>query len=74
MVAFAMDKNYQGAIDILRADPGIVGTLSTICIATMLTGGHAENALPQSALMKVIANDKAEFTLLADSVATDPHR
>jgi carboxypeptidase PM20D1 len=92
MVAFANDKKDQSAIDVLRADPGIVGTLGTTCIATMLRGGHAENALPQSAtatincrifpensveqtqatLINVIGNDNVEFTILADSVATDP--
>jgi acetylornithine deacetylase/succinyl-diaminopimelate desuccinylase-like protein len=33
----------------ISKDPGSVGLLRTTCIATMLQGGHAENALPQSA-------------------------
>jgi acetylornithine deacetylase/succinyl-diaminopimelate desuccinylase-like protein len=33
----------------LSADPAYVGQIRTTCIATMLDGGHALNALPQSA-------------------------
>lgn len=46
---FSADPSDAKAIEILRADPGYVGTLGTTCIATMLKAGHAENALPQSA-------------------------
>ena len=41
------------AIDRLRAIPYLGAGLRTTCVATMLTGGHAENALPQSATAKV---------------------
>ena len=37
------------ATDALSRDGGYVGKLRTTCVATMLQGGHAENALPQSA-------------------------
>ncbi len=33
----------------LRASPSYVGQTRTTCVATMLDGGHGENALPQSA-------------------------
>ncbi|WP_226700104.1 M20/M25/M40 family metallo-hydrolase [Qipengyuania gaetbuli] len=46
---FAADPSDASAIEIIRADPSLVGTLGTTCVATMLKGGHAQNALPQSA-------------------------
>jgi acetylornithine deacetylase/succinyl-diaminopimelate desuccinylase-like protein len=46
---FVADQNDQGAIATLRAQPGWVGQIGTTCVATMVTGGHAPNALPQSA-------------------------
>jgi acetylornithine deacetylase/succinyl-diaminopimelate desuccinylase-like protein len=49
MRAFAADPTDEAAIAVLRASPETVGTLGTTCVATMLTAGHAENALPQSA-------------------------
>ncbi len=53
MRAFAADPTDEAAIAVLRANPETVGTLSTTCVATMLRGGHAENALPQSATATV---------------------
>jgi acetylornithine deacetylase/succinyl-diaminopimelate desuccinylase-like protein len=41
------------AIERLSAIPYINSDLRTTCVATMLTGGHAENALPQSATATV---------------------
>ena len=41
------------AADILAAEPEYVGLTRTTCVATMLKGGHAENALPQSAAANV---------------------
>jgi acetylornithine deacetylase/succinyl-diaminopimelate desuccinylase-like protein len=38
----------QAAAEIAK-DPAFVGRIRTTCVATMLAGGHAENALPQSA-------------------------
>ena len=49
MLAFVDNPEDQDAIATLRANPDMVGTTGTTCIATMLRGGHAENALPQSA-------------------------
>ena len=53
MRAFAADPTDASAIAVLRANPETVGTLGTTCVATMLRGGHAENALPQSATATV---------------------
>jgi acetylornithine deacetylase/succinyl-diaminopimelate desuccinylase-like protein len=38
-----------GAVSILAAVPAYNARLRTTCVATMLDGGHAENALPQRA-------------------------
>jgi acetylornithine deacetylase/succinyl-diaminopimelate desuccinylase-like protein len=53
MRAFAADSTDEAAIAVLRATPETVGTIGTTCVATMLRGGHAENALPQSATATV---------------------
>jgi len=39
----------EEASEILSRNPALVGMTRTTCVATKLTGGHAENALPQSA-------------------------
>ena len=48
MKAFAKNPKNMYAIKKLKSN-GYGGTLGTTCVATMLRGGHAENALPQSA-------------------------
>jgi len=53
MRTFADDPTDEDAIATLRANPGTQGTISTTCVATMLSAGHAENALPQSATATV---------------------
>jgi len=53
MTAFAANPRDSAAIATLSADPGEVGKLRTTCVATMLRGGHAENALPQTATATV---------------------
>ena len=53
MVRFAADPTDQAAIATLRADPEYVGQIGTTCVATMLAGGHALNALPQKASISV---------------------
>jgi acetylornithine deacetylase/succinyl-diaminopimelate desuccinylase-like protein len=49
MRAFAANPNDAKAATTLSADPAYVGQIRTTCIATMLDGGHALNALPQRA-------------------------
>ncbi|MGV9006593.1 MAG: M20/M25/M40 family metallo-hydrolase [Brevundimonas sp.] len=49
----AVDPADAGAIAALDADPEYVGLIRTTCIATMINGGHAPNALPQRATANV---------------------
>lgn len=49
MQAFAANPQDAAAADVLWANPAYVGSTRTTCVATMLRGGHAENALPQQA-------------------------
>ena len=49
MRAYAANIADQAAIATLRASPAHVGKVSTTCVPTMLSGGHAQNALPQRA-------------------------
>jgi acetylornithine deacetylase/succinyl-diaminopimelate desuccinylase-like protein len=49
MRKFAQDPHDSAAADVLYDSPADVGKTRTTCVATLLRGGHAENALPQSA-------------------------
>ena len=49
MSRFANDPHDKAASDVLANSPADVGRIMTTCVATLLRGGHAENALPQSA-------------------------
>jgi acetylornithine deacetylase/succinyl-diaminopimelate desuccinylase-like protein len=53
MRRFAADPTDATAAQFLSADPHYVGMLRTTCIPTMLRGGHAENALPETATVNV---------------------
>ena len=53
MARFAESPTDQQAIATLRADPATVGQIGTTCVATMVSGGHAENALPQRATANI---------------------
>jgi acetylornithine deacetylase/succinyl-diaminopimelate desuccinylase-like protein len=53
MRAFAKDPTDQQAIAVLTADPAYVGQIGTTCVATMVSGGHALNALPQRATANI---------------------
>jgi carboxypeptidase PM20D1 len=53
MARFAEDPEDAWASDILWLQPEYVGITRTTCVATMLRGGHAENALPQTATATV---------------------
>jgi len=49
MRAFARNPADAEAVAILRADPSMIGKVETTCVPTMVSGGHAANALPQRA-------------------------
>lgn len=53
MSAFAKNPSDKAASDKLASDPNYNGILHTTCIATMLGGGHATNALPQRATANI---------------------
>jgi len=50
---FAANPQDSAAADAIWANPEFVGTTRTTCVATMLSAGHAENALPQKATATV---------------------
>jgi acetylornithine deacetylase/succinyl-diaminopimelate desuccinylase-like protein len=77
MLRFAEDPSDAKAIAFLSSQPEFVGQLGTTCVATMLQGGHARNALPQSAMVNVncrvfpgVSIESVEETLV--KVVDDP--
>ena len=53
MRAFAANPADEQAIETLSADPAHIGQIGTTCVATMIDGGHALNALPQRATANI---------------------
>jgi acetylornithine deacetylase/succinyl-diaminopimelate desuccinylase-like protein len=53
MLLFAQRPGDPGAAETLSRNPSYVGQVRTTCIPTLLAGGHAENALPQTATANV---------------------
>ena len=53
MKAFAADPADGKAIETLAASPAYVGQIGTTCVSTMVSGGHALNALPQRATANI---------------------
>jgi carboxypeptidase PM20D1 len=53
MRAFAANPADAAALAVLRASPSYVGKTGTTCVTTMISGGHAENALPQRATANI---------------------
>jgi len=53
MIRFADNPEDQSAADRLAVESSYVGSTRTTCVVTMLSAGHAENALPQSATATV---------------------
>ena len=49
MIALSKDQNDKQAEAIVSKDPTYHSMLRTTCVATLLDGGHANNALPQRA-------------------------
>ncbi len=53
MTRFLADPNDAQAIETLSDSREYIGQVRTTCIATMLAGGHAQNALPQRATANI---------------------
>jgi len=53
MKAFVANPQDPAALAVLRANPATVGRIGTTCVPTMISGGHAQNALPQSATANI---------------------
>jgi acetylornithine deacetylase/succinyl-diaminopimelate desuccinylase-like protein len=53
MAAFARNPSDKAAAATITSDPSYNGALHTTCIATMLSAGHATNALPQRATANI---------------------
>lgn len=53
MRAFAANKDDTVALATLRSNAAYVGKVGTTCVPTMISGGHAQNALPQRATANV---------------------
>ncbi|MEO6445348.1 MAG: M20/M25/M40 family metallo-hydrolase [Gemmatimonadaceae bacterium] len=53
MAALAKNPGDQKALALLSSDPSYNSQLRSTCVATMLEGGHAPNALPQRARANV---------------------
>jgi acetylornithine deacetylase/succinyl-diaminopimelate desuccinylase-like protein len=53
MTALMANPKDAGADAILSKDPGLHTMLRTTCVATMLSAGHAQNALPQRATANI---------------------
>ena len=77
MRAFAADPTDQHAIETLAADPAMVGKIGTTCVVTLISGGHAENALPQRAEANVNCrifpgHSRADILAELTAVVADP--
>ncbi|MGQ0533274.1 MAG: M20/M25/M40 family metallo-hydrolase [Caulobacteraceae bacterium] len=53
MMRFAQNPGDRRAARILSTSPSAVGQIRTTCVPTLLSGGHADNALPQRAVVTV---------------------
>lgn len=72
MRRFANDPYDAKAADFLKSQPEQIGITRTTCVPTMLSGGHVENALPESASVIVncrvypgVSVDEIQQTLVA---------
>ncbi|WP_174299386.1 M20/M25/M40 family metallo-hydrolase [Caulobacter sp. S45] len=77
MKAFAADPRDSHAIATLTANPATVGKIGTTCVVTLVSGGHAENALPQRAEANINCrifpgHPRASIMAELQKVADDP--
>ncbi len=74
---FVADPTNTRAIALLRANPSLVGRIGTTCVTTMVSGGHAQNALPQRATANINCrifpgHPPAQIMAELQTVAADP--
>lgn len=77
MRAFAADPTDKPAIVALSAIPAMLAQIGTTCVATMVSGGHAQNALPQRATANINCrifpgHKPAEIMAQLKAVAAEP--
>ena len=77
MKAVAKDPPDPAAVERLSQSPYFNSLLHTTCVATMLSGGHAPNALPQTARANVNCRifpgeDPQDILKTLERVANDP--
>jgi len=77
MKAVAKQPPDKAAVERLSANPYYNSLLHTTCVATMLSGGHAPNALPQTARANVNCRifpgeDPEDVRKTLERVAADP--
>jgi acetylornithine deacetylase/succinyl-diaminopimelate desuccinylase-like protein len=77
MKAVAKDPPDSAAVQRLSASPYYNSLLHTTCVATMLSGGHAPNALPQTARANVNCRifpgeDPEEVRRTLEKIVNDP--
>ncbi len=53
MLRIVEDPNDAEALAIIRNSPEYIGQIGTTCVATMVSAGHAANALPQRATANI---------------------
>ena len=75
--AFVANPADPQAIATLTANPATVGKIGTTCVATMISGGHALNALPQRAQANINCrifpgHKPAEIMAELKAVAAEP--
>jgi acetylornithine deacetylase/succinyl-diaminopimelate desuccinylase-like protein len=77
MRAFAADPADSKAIAVLQANPATIGKIGTTCVVTMISGGHALNALPQRATANINCrifpgHPRAQIMEELQRIAADP--
>ncbi len=77
MRAFAANPADKDAVATLSADPLLASKIATTCVATMIGGGHAINALPQRATANINCrifpgHARAEIMAELSRVMADP--
>lgn len=77
MRAFAADPTDAAAATALSSRPEYIGVIRTTCVPTMIEGGHAPNALPQSATANVNCRifpgtSRAEVKAKLEQIIADP--